>query len=134
MTEQKSREAYKKLWESLETVAKESGSFKRFKEGYFKYKEMWKEEFKDEAYHDTEYFVDLACRERVIPLELSHRLMTDFAIFVLLCRADKDMDKDAWLWKPKEWWFYFWKYYQVKFEGMEEEVLDDLKKEFQGTK
>jgi hypothetical protein len=36
MTEQKSREAYKKLWESLETVAKESGSFKRFKERYFK--------------------------------------------------------------------------------------------------
>ena len=113
MTEQ--RELYRKLWNTLEEISEVDEDFKKFKEAYLKNKEEWRKEYEAYKDYDMFHFIELACAERNIQIELAHRLMTDFAMFVLLCRADKDIDKDAWIWKPKEWWFYFWKYYKVIF-------------------
>ena len=119
MTEQ-TREVYKKFYEAIKEITQLDEGFKKFKEEYLKRKKEWKVEYNEYLDYDTFYFIDMACRERNIQLQLSHRLMHDFARFILICLTDKDIEKDAWLWKPKEWWFYFWKYYEILFEDVEE--------------
>jgi len=116
-------ELYRRFWETLEEIIKIDENFQNFKKAYMSKKEEWEKEYEEDRDRDTFFYIELACAERNIPIELSHRLMTDFGKFILLCMADDDIRKEAWIWKPKKWWFYFWKYYKVIFEN--EEPLTD---------
>jgi len=116
-------ELYRKLWQILEEITKTDENFQKFKKEYLSKKDEWKKDYEAYKDRDTFHFIELACMERNIPVELSHRLMTDFGKFILLCMADDEIIKDAWIWKPKEWWFYFWKYYKTIFEDEKEKYF-----------
>jgi len=112
-------ELYTRLYRTLEEIARTNERFQKFKRTYIDKKEEWKKEYKNYENVDISFFIEMACRERLLPVELSHRLMRDFGMFVLLCLSDDDIGKESWIWKPKEWWFYFWKYYEVIFKDKE---------------
>jgi len=119
---EKISELYGRFWRALEEITKIDKNFQEFKKAYMNKKEEWKSEYKKYKDVNISFFIEMACRERRLPIELSHRLMRDFGMFVLLCLSDRDIERDAWLWKPEEWWFYFWKYYEVRFKDKEEQI------------
>jgi hypothetical protein len=88
---------------------KEEKAFKKFKEFYAKNKNL----YKDYCDFDTFYFIEKASEIRGIGVDLHHRLMYDFAKFILMCRNDKEISEDSWLWSNKEFWFWFYKYYKI---------------------
>ena len=111
------KELGKKLLKDIEEFIEKDEDFQKFKREFLKNYKYWKEEYEKEfKEYDIFYLIDLACRVRGLPIEFSHRLMLDFALFVIKCRIDRDVGKYSWLWKPKEWWYYFWRYYKVIFD------------------
>ena len=122
MTEQKLREAYKKLFEALEEIIKYDEDWKKFRDWIIQkyHRDILKEYDKWDDY----WFLLEACRYRNIPIELENRLWKDLALFRLLAEVDPVVYErlSPWNWTLREWFFFFMVYYKLKFENVKEDI------------